>query len=534
VADPSDEAVGGRTGMKRSSVAQSGRKVVICTWRRTDATEDDAAEAYCLQVAEWMQTEGMDVTLVTPRRRGEPRREVGPHGRRVRLGGPLSSYLLIPLWLLWNRDRIDGVLDSANGIPYFSPLVLPSATPVVLLIQHVRQEQFTMQMNAGAAWVCRRLERDVARKVYGQRPVCAVSPSARSDVRRRLAFRGPLFVAPSGVEVPNDLPGKRSPAPVIACVGRVVSSKRFDLLLRALPSLLDTWPNLTVEIIGDGKARPGLEGLARRIGVGANVRFHGKVQPAVRDDLLASAWFTVNPSMGEGWGLSVIEAAALGIPAVAFKVPGLRDAVRPGTTGWLVEKPGDLAAALADALKELQDPAAGASYAEACREWAATFTWEATAERILMVLASEDDRLQQPGADRRRTNDSATVVEFPQPVVTPELVGRLRRSDQIRVSEGRVELLLTSADEHDAAAALRRLGLPTTLRKQGRVARHFDLLGWLPRSAAHDLSGPMVDTAARAEGSWVELEEANGRVIELRPRTVDSQADDGAASVEEG
>ena len=42
------------------------------------------------------------------------------------------------------------------------------------------------------------------------------------------------------------------------------------------------------------------------------------------------------PSLAEGWGLTILEANTLGTPAVAYDVPGLRDSVRDGQTGWLV------------------------------------------------------------------------------------------------------------------------------------------------------------------------------------------------------
>ena len=51
---------------------------------------------------------------------------------------------------------------------------------------------------------------------------------------------------------------------------------------------------------------------------------------------MAGALLQLNTSQGEGWGLCVLEAAALGVPTVAFDVDGLRDAVRDGETGWLV------------------------------------------------------------------------------------------------------------------------------------------------------------------------------------------------------
>jgi glycosyltransferase involved in cell wall biosynthesis len=81
----------------------------------------------------------------------------------------------------------------------------------------------------------------------------------------------------------------------------------------------------------------------------------------------------------------VLEAGACGTPAVATDVPGLRDAVRDGETGFLVRTPD--ATAFADALRRiLDDPALRARLGEAAHRFAATFDWDAVAGEISAVL----------------------------------------------------------------------------------------------------------------------------------------------------
>ena len=96
--------------------------------------------------------------------------------------------------------------------------------------------------------------------------------------------------------------------------------------------------------------------------------------------MLAGALLQLNTSQGEGWGLCVLEAAALGVPTVAYDVDGLRDAVRDGETGWLVRR-GELIEDVTErAVKELADPVRRA--ADRCglprlgrRSWAGTGAW---------------------------------------------------------------------------------------------------------------------------------------------------------------
>jgi len=69
--------------------------------------------------------------------------------------------------------------------------------------------------------------------------------------------------------------------------------------------------------------------------------------------------------------LCVLEAAALGVPTVAYDVEGLRDAVRDGQTGWLVRDGEELADVVDRAVRELADPDRRDEVAAACRDWAA-------------------------------------------------------------------------------------------------------------------------------------------------------------------
>src|SRR5689334_21133345 len=66
------------------------------------------------------------------------------------------------------------------------------------------------------------------------------------------------------------------------------------------------------------------------------LRLRGYLPEEAKRAVLAGARLHLNTSQVEGWGLCVLEAAARGVPTVAFDVDGLRDAVRDGETGWLV------------------------------------------------------------------------------------------------------------------------------------------------------------------------------------------------------
>ena len=483
--------------------AWRGRHIVVCNWRDGWHPAAGGAELYCERVAAELHSEGVRVTYVTARAKGQARRTQTPYGTVVRGGGTYTVYLFVLMWLFLHRRSIDGVIDSQNGIPFFTPLAVRRRTPIALLIHHVHQDQFAVHFPRPAARLGQFLENQASTWVYGPRALAAVSPSSRAEIRRRLSLRGPVHLAPCGQEVPpvrRRLPAAR---PRIVCVGRLVTQKRIDVLLRALPA------GVELHLVGDGEARADLEKLAADLGAGDRVRFHGRVDDATRDALVDSAWLTASASMGEGWGLSVMEAAAAGVPAVAFSVPGLRDTIRPGETGWLADPgadedlPGQLYDTLVAALRDLADPETAAAYSRRCVAWASRFTWAATAAHLTAVLTAEEQRLACGARERRPGSDSATLITMPAAALAGADLTTLRVTDLIEVADGHAAILLTGADEQDGHRVLARLGV----RGAGvrvRLARHRDLLGWRmhpPAAAAERPAGSAAVPAARARSS---------------------------------
>ncbi|MDI5966520.1 glycosyltransferase [Streptantibioticus silvisoli] len=448
-----------------------GRHVVICNWRDGRHPDAGGAELYCEEVARELREAGVAVTYLTARPRGTVRREQTGFGTVVRGGGRFTVYPFVLLWLLLHRGRVHGVIDSQNGIPFFAPLALRRRTPTVLLIHHVHQDQFAVWFPRPAAALGRWLENRGARLVYGRRAIAAVSPSSRAEIRARLSLRGPVHLAPCGQHLPA--PGPTTPAapttpeaaapepgPRIVCVGRLVPQKRVDRLVRCVPPLRAEFPGLRLHIVGDGETRPELEKLAAELGITDAVVFHGRVTHEERDRLVASAAITATASMGEGWGLSVMEAAALGVPAVAYAVPGLRDTIRPGDTGWLAAPGEDLTDTLATALRAVNTPHRAEEWARRCRRWAARYGWDATAGHLLAPLTAERDRLLHLTAHHRSVTDASALVTLPAALLATADLSSLRATDLLDTSGPDAALLLVGADEHDAETVLARIGVP--------------------------------------------------------------------------
>jgi phosphatidylinositol alpha-1,6-mannosyltransferase len=127
---------------------------------------------------------------------------------------------------------------------------------------------------------------------------------------------------------------------VILTLGRLVSQQRakgFDEILELLPELALEIPNITYVIAGEGDYRSELEKKARVLNVQDRVVFTGMIKEEEKADLYRLADVYAMPSRGEGFGFVFLEAMACGIPVIASKIDGSRDAVRDGALGILVD-----------------------------------------------------------------------------------------------------------------------------------------------------------------------------------------------------
>ena len=434
----------------------AGRHIVVLNWRDLEHPQAGGAEVCAERIAEQLAAAGARVTLFAARPAGLPALTSRRGVLVRRAGGTFGVYPAALRWLATQRRDIDAVIDCQNGIPFFSPLVVRRQTPVVQLIHHVHQRQFGLFFGPAAAAVGRQLEGRVARWVYRRRPSVSVSPSTRAEVREVLGLAGPRFLVTNGVEPPApETLSERSATATIVCVGRLVPHKRIELLLQAIPTLTAAIPELVVHLVGDGPDEARLREIAAQLNLPAGALvWHGRLPAPERDALLARAWLTVNPTHGEGWGMGVMEAAALGVPALAFRVAGLRDSIRDGETGWLAEEGTSLAPAALRALHSLADPQIALDYRKACRSWASRFSWTGSAALLAVILEAEGHSRRRRSADRRGADEATATVTVTDLDQLRHL--DLRATDLVYERGGACRVLLYGADELGARSALRR------------------------------------------------------------------------------
>lgn len=127
-------------------------------------------------------------------------------------------------------------------------------------------------------------------------------------------------------------------APVIGVIAQLIPRKGHRYLLEILPDLRARFPALRIVFFGQGPLRQELEACVARVGLAEVVSFAGFRKDMSK--ILPCLDLVVHPALMEGLGVSLLQAAAAGVPIVGSRVGGIPEIVHDGLNGRLVE-PGD-------------------------------------------------------------------------------------------------------------------------------------------------------------------------------------------------
>ena len=347
------------------------------------------AEVYLRETARRLVARGHDVWLIASTYAGCAGEEVLDGVRVVRRGHFWTYAVELP-WhyrrLVRERGAFDVVVEYTNKVPLLAPWW--AGCPVVAVAHHLWGRAIFAESAlpvATAVWASESLIPLAYRRV----PWLAVSPSTRDALVARGIEAQAIALAPNGIAIPN---GPAWPAwdgaPRVVWVGRVRTYKRLDLLLRAMAHVRTAVPHASLDVVGDGPALSATRALATALGLTDGVvTFHGAIGDAARDAVVGRAALVAQPSLIEGWGRTVLEAAVLGVPSVVANVPGLRDAVVDGQTGTIVD--GDRPESFGEAIvRMVTDRAFRARLGRRAADHARGFGWEAATDATEAALTA--------------------------------------------------------------------------------------------------------------------------------------------------
>jgi glycosyltransferase involved in cell wall biosynthesis len=356
-------------------------KILWLNWRCWLNPAMGGAEVFTYEVAKRWVALGYDVTLFTSKFPGCKNEETVDGVKIVRAGGRFTVYRQAKKYYKkrFRKEGFEIIIDEINTQPFFAQKFAKNGERIVALIHQLAREFWFYETPFPINYIGYHYLENRWLKQYIDVPTITVSKSTRDDLKN-LGFKQ-ISIVPQGLnfETLTDLPLKNQ-KPIIVFSGRLKRAKRPDHAIKAFTLIKSKVPNAELWIFGNGPFRKKLEHIS-----GMSVKFFGHLGNVERRKLLGESWVLLVPGIREGWGLNIIEANALGVPCVGYSVPGLKDSIRNGETGVLVES-GNIES-LADAtVSLLEDQTRRQTLSLNALKYAKEFNWDKTANEFMAIL----------------------------------------------------------------------------------------------------------------------------------------------------
>jgi len=352
-------------------------RILWFNWRDIKNPEAGGAEVYTHEIARRLVKKGHSVTLFTAKFKGCKSTESVDGVEIVRDGGKYSVYKKAKRFYSEFGHEFDVIVDEINTRPFLTPKFVNGK--IIALIHQLAREFWFYETKFPINIVGYYLLEHRWLKNYVEIPTITVSNSTKEDLEK-MGFRR-VFVVNNGLNVePVESVPEKAENPTVVFVGRMKKAKKPQDVVKAFKIIREEVRDAELWMIGDGYLRKKLESNCR------NVKFFGYVDRKMRDELVKRAWVIAVPGVREGWGQVVTDANALGTPAVGYNIPGLRDSIKHGYNGFLVEaNPEALAGAI---LEVLSDDGLRRRLSENSVRWAKQFSWDRSAEMFEKIIDS--------------------------------------------------------------------------------------------------------------------------------------------------
>lgn len=342
-------------------------------------------QAHVLQLAEVMRKRGHDVSVLAPSSphvklpdyvvSGGKAVPIPYNGSVARLRFGPATHRMVKKWIA--AGDFDVLHLHEPNAPSLSVLALMVAEgPIVATFHTSTTKSFALSFFQG-------ILRPWNEKIVGRIAV--------SDLARRWqieALGSDAVQIPNGVEVDAfasapPLPGYPRPGRTVLFLGRFDEPRKgMEVLLGALPALVQRFPDVEILVVGRGDE----DDLREEAGeLAGHLRFLGEVDDAEKASALRSADVYCAPNTGgESFGIVLVEAMAAGTAVVASNLDAFRRVLDDGKAGRLV--PVEDSAALADGLiAVLGDDKLRARYVKAATAAVGQYDWSVVADEIMRV-----------------------------------------------------------------------------------------------------------------------------------------------------
>ncbi|HET7098869.1 MAG TPA: glycosyltransferase family 4 protein [Patescibacteria group bacterium] len=350
--------------------------ILILSWRGPGHPLAGGAEQVTREHAKGWIIAGNKITMFTSRFEGGKPSETVDGIQIIRRGDQFFGVKLAACKWYWfeNKEKFDLIIDEFHGLPFFTPLWAPNVKKIGF-IHEVAQKVWSLNpwpwpFNKIAAILGKSGEPWIFKLLYTKVSFMTVSNSTAHDLKAWGIKK--VTVIPNGVLLPKKLPKvKKDKDFTLIYLSALAKDKGVEDAIATFNIVKEKIPNAKFWIVG--KSYPKYTNYLKSMCPEA--KFWGYVTDENKFDLLSRAHLLIFPSVHEGWGLVIIEAASVGTPTIAYNVSGVRDAVVEGKTGLMANKetPEELYKLILELYKSKN---LYLKLSKNAKEWSKNFSWE--------------------------------------------------------------------------------------------------------------------------------------------------------------
>lgn len=350
------------------------KRVLILNRRCIKHPQKGGAEIYTYELAKALTEEDVRVEWFSSISSNLANEEEIDGIKFIRKGNELTTHFYGFLYALKKKDWF--IIDEFNGIGFFTFFMNNS----MLLIHQLYDNFWTTEL--GLKGYPFKFFEKILLALYKKRPTLTVSNSTAEDLKK-LGFEN-ITVIHNGLDMlPLDEVPEKEKTLTLIYVGRLKKTKNPEDAIKAFIFTKELFNDARLWLVGDG---PLYNILKDRYGGVEGLYFRGYLDDRQKYEHLRKAHFLLMPSVREGWGQVVIQANAMGTPAIGYNVAGLKDSIRDGDTGVMVK---DCHIMSSRIIEIWGDPARYKRMCFQALQWARNFSWGETRKKFLNYVSGK-------------------------------------------------------------------------------------------------------------------------------------------------
>jgi len=375
------------------------KKILFLSWRDIKAPKKGGAEIFTHEMIKRLDKNKFEIVHFSSSFSGGSPEEVIDGIKYIRSGNNISVIAKAKKYYYEHKDSIDYVVDQCNTHRFFTKFWVEK-NKRIFFIHQLTREIWNMNTSFPVNIIGKITETPFL-KLSKNDPTITVSDSTKNDLINIGFSPKKITVLPEGIDFipwdPKEFLTKEK-EPTFIYVGRYSNYKGIDKVVEAFCKIKKLYPKSKLWIVGKKNQEYIDEVLnsiikkyeTKSIFINKYITYWGFVSEEKKLELMSRSHCLLFPSLREGWGLIVTEAAAVGTPSIGFDSPGIRDALKKGEAGYLCKNN-----TIADLVKLMQsvieDKDKYKRMQDAAYKFSLNFHWDNTKNEFIKFIQNLEE-----------------------------------------------------------------------------------------------------------------------------------------------